>query len=209
VAAPGRWAPIMRHAHPLLALLSLLSLLALSLPAAAQFRCRAPDGSISFQQNPCPNGHGQQKLDMRVDQPAAAATSPDYSSPLSELERQRKVREAIMAGRPMVSMTRAELDSAMGSPLRSSSGQVGPDSTDQLYYQRGGRGFYVSLRNGLVVAFDDVDPLPARAAQAGKPCPSAREIRDIEIDISKLANRDNKPLQLELNKRLLDARACR
>lgn len=196
----------MRHAT---ALLSFIGLLALSLPAAAQYRCRAPDGSISFQQSPCPEGHGQQKLDVRVDQPATAATPPDYSSQLSELERQRKIREAITSGRPMVSMTRAELDAAMGLAVRSSSGQVGADSTDQLLYQRAGRNIYVSLRNGIVVAFDDVEPPAQRASQAGRPCPSAREIRDIEIDIGKLANRDNKPLQLELNKRLLEARACR
>ena len=66
------------------------------------------------------------------------------------------------------------------------------------------------LSNGVVVAFDDVEAAPAsKRAAANKPCPSASEIRDIEIEISKLANRDNKPLQLELNKRLLDAKACR
>lgn len=196
--------------RPALALLSFFGLMAFSLPAAAQYRCRAPDGAVSIQQNPCPEGHAAQKLDLRVGQPAVAAPPADYSSQLSELERQRKVREAITSGRPMVSMTRAELDAALGPPLRSSSGQVGPDQTDQLYYQRGGRSVYVSLRNGTVVAFDEVDPGPAsRSAAAAKPCPSAREIRDIEIEINKLANRDNKPLQLELNKRLLDAKACR
>lgn len=194
----------MRHA------IALLSLLALSLPATAQYRCRAPDGSTSFQQNPCPEGHGQQRLDVRVDQAAQTVKSQDYSGQLSELERQRKIREAVAAGRPMVTMTRAELDAAMGLPVRSSSGQLGADSTDQLQYQRFGRSIYVSLRNGVVVAFDDVEPPAPRASQSSsKPCPSAREIRDIEIDISKLANRDNKPLQLELNKRLLDAKACR
>lgn len=193
-----------------LPLWTLLLLASLSLPAAAQYRCRAADGSISFQQNPCPEGAGQQKLDVRVNAPAAPGAAPDYNGSLSELERQRKIREAISAGRPMVSMTRAELDVAMGAPQRSSSGQAGPDQNDQLLYLRNGRSIYVSLRNGVVVAFDDVDPpLGSRAAQSAKPCPSAREIRDIEIEISKLANRDNKPLQLELNKRLLDAKACR
>lgn len=194
-----------------LPLLALLLLASLSLPAAAQYRCRAPDGSISFQQNPCPEGAGQQKLDVRVNAPAAPGATPDYTGSLNELERQRKIREAISAGRPMVSMTRAELDVAMGAPQRSSSGQSGTDQNDQLLYLRNGRSIYVSLKNGVVVAFDDVDPPmgASRTAPAAKPCPSAREIRDIEIDISKLANRDNKPLQLELNKRLLDAKACR
>jgi len=194
----------MRH------VLALLSLLALSLPAAAQYRCRAADGSISFQQQPCPEGAGQQKLELRIDAPATPGTAPDYKGQLSELERQRKIREAVAAGRPMVSMTRTELDAAMGAPVRSSSGQVGPDLTEQLLYQRAGRSIYVSLSNGVVVAFDDVEAAPsARPAPAARPCASAREIRDIEIEISKLANRDNKPLQLELNKRLLDAKACR
>lgn len=192
-------------------LLALLILAGVSAPAAAQYRCRAPDGSISFQQNPCPEGAGQQKLDLRVNAPAAPAAPPDYNGPLSELERQRKIREAISAGRPMVGMTRAELDVALGMPQRSSSGQAGPDQNDHLLYLRNGRSIHVSLKNGVVVAFDDVDP-PLAASRAGsiaKPCPSAHEIRDIEIEINKLANRDNKPLQLELNKRLLDAKACR
>lgn len=194
----------MRHA------IALLGLLALSLPAAAQYRCRAADGSLSFQQSPCPQGSSQQKLELRADAPATPGAATDYKSQLNELERQRKIREAISAGRPMVSMTRTELDLAMGSPQRSSSGQVGADLTEQLLYQRGGRNIHVSLSNGIVVAFDDVEPAPgSRAAPAAKPCASAREIRDIEIEINKLANRDNQPLQLELNKRLLDAKACR
>ena len=121
-----------------------LLLAAASLPAAAQYRCRAADGSVSFQQSPCPQGTSQQKLELRADAPASPGVAPDYKGQLSELERQRKIREAITAGRPMVSMTRAELDSAMGVPQRSSSGQVGPDQTEQLLYQRGGRSIYVS-----------------------------------------------------------------
>ncbi|MDM4768057.1 DUF4124 domain-containing protein [Pelomonas sp. SE-A7] len=190
--------------------LTLLALAAASLPALAQYQCRLADGSLSYQQQACPSGAAQQKLELRDQRPGAPASAPDYAGQLRELEQRRLIREAISAGRPLVGMTRAELDAALGSPLRSSQGQIGADQTEQLSYQRPGRSLHVSLRNGLVVAFDDVDRGPrSNGQQLAKACASPREIRDIEIEINKLANRDNKPLQLELNKRLLDAKACR
>lgn len=47
-----------------------------------------------------------------------------------------------------------------------------------------------------------------RSPTQTKPCASSSEIRDIEIEISKIANRDNQQLQTELHKKLIEAKSC-
>lgn len=195
-----------------LAVLALGALL-FSAGVQAQYKCKSADGAVTFQQTPCASNEQQERL-RNAPNPAAdsASVAPkdgqSAQAKVAELERRLRIREAINLGRPMVGMTQDELSQALGSPDRINTGQYGGSQQDQLIYERNGRTVFVYTRDGLVTAIQDQDGGKGAAA-APKPCPSAREIRDIEMDISKIANRDNPQLQAELHKRLHDAKACR
>lgn len=180
-----------------------------AVPALADvYRCQQDNGRTSYQDTPCATG-----TQKKVDNPASAAPAstpsspaPDFKPQLAELERKRLIREAISTGVPMVSMTRAELNEAMGSPDKLNSNQNGATSQDQLIYYRQGRTSYVHIKNGVVTSIQYTQGAPS--TQPRKSCPSEYEIRRIEIDISKFYNRDNRALQAELRKRLSDAKGC-
>lgn len=178
----------------------------------AQYKCKAADGAVTFQQTPCAASEQQERLRHAAGSASEPASGPpkdgqSAQAKLAELERRLRIREAINVGRPMVGMTQDELSQALGSPDRTNTGQYGGSQQDQLIYYRNGRTVYVYTRDGVVTAIQDQDG--GKGAAPPKPCPSAREIRDIEMDISKIANRDNPQLQAELHKRLHDAKACR
>jgi len=121
--------------------------------------------------------------------------------------RREQVRTAIAEGRPLVSMTRAELDEALGKPARVSSGIVGSSQQDRLIYQRRGRMLIVYLTDGAVVSFEDGGQAPAAPPRAD--CPSEHDIRKIETAISSYMNRGNDKLQGELRRQLREAKACK
>ena len=107
----------------------------------------------------------------------------------------------------MVGMTAEELNLALGKPDKTNAAQYGVDSRNQLIYYRNGRTLYVYADNGVVSAIQDTEG-PATPSRQTR-CPSAKEIREIELEKSKIANRDDARLQSELTTRLLDAKACR
>lgn len=183
-------------------------LLAVALPAHAQvFRCKQPDGRIAYQDTPCATGE-QKKVASPASGSAPSGDAPppiDYKQQLNELDRRSKIREAIANGTPMVSMTRAELDSAMGRPDSVNTGQYGTSSQDQLVYRRGSRTLYVYVKDGVVTSIQNNQNVQA----ARKPCPTESEIKRIELDMSTLQNRDNQQLQTELRKQLAEAKACK
>lgn len=183
-------------------------LLIAAMPAYAQvFRCKLQDGSVAYQDTPCAAGE-QKKVASPASGSAPSADAPppiDYKQKLNELDRRRNIREAIAAGTPMVSMTRAELDSAMGRPDGVNTGQYGDSSQDQLIYRRGSRTFYVYVKDGVVTSIQNRQG--TQTAQR-KACPTELDIKRIELDMSKLQNRDNQQLQTELRKQLAEAKAC-
>lgn len=118
------------------------------------------------------------------------------------------VREAIATGRPMVSMTRAELEGALGLPDRVNAAQYGAQQQDQLIYHRNGRTLYIYTKNGIVTAIQDTEGGGQAYQPAAKRCASSRELRDIEIRMSEIANRGNDRLQAELQKQLHTGKTC-
>ncbi|MDT9002046.1 DUF4124 domain-containing protein [Paucibacter sp. APW11] len=198
------------------------TLLLVTGPALAQYKCKQADGAIVFQQTPCPASSSEQPLKLYVSpaQPPSPAAQSEAAARLAEAEQRGRIREGIAAGLPVVGMSRSELEQAMGLPLRINQIEQSSGLREQLSYRRGDRLFHVYLDKGQVTAVENLDrsvaargalapAAKASAAESGKTCPSAREIRDIEIEIGKYMNRENAQLQAELNKRLLDARACR
>jgi len=186
---------------------SALLLFVLSSAAQAQYQCKQAQGGTRFQQTPCAAGETQTalKLPPAGAQPVAPSAEQRRAQ-LDALDRRVAVRAAIEAGRPVVGMSLAELDLAMGQASELRAGQWGGDVVEERRYQRQGRQVSVTVQNGQVVA---VQERSAAHKNRERPCATAREIRDLEIEISKIANRDNARLQADLQGRLAEARACR
>lgn len=187
-----------------------LSALALSLtlcaPVAAQYKCVGRDGSTTFQQTPCASDQRGERLNIAVP-PSIDDGRPDH------------IRRAIVERKIVLGMTRAELDRVMGGrPNKVNSSVYESGRKDQLIYYQTGRTLYVYTDDGVVSAVQEqqgpteVDyanqPAPATYARPARRCPTRKEIRDIEIEQSKIANRGNDRLQAELARRLADAREC-
>lgn len=169
------------------------------LAAQAQYRCAQPGGSTSFQQQPCAAGAKGEKLSL--------PSAPDAGA-----ERPIEIRQGIAARRPVIGMTVAELKRALGEPDSASVRSHGDGDRQQFVYRSPARTLYVNTIDGLVHAIHEGEGTAATAAPAPAPparsCPSDREIRDIEMEMSKIQNRDKDRLQAELRRQLAQAKAC-
>ena len=116
-------------------------ILALAAGAAhAQYRCEAADGSVSFQQAPCPAGAAAKRLEL----PPPAAERPD------------RIRLAIAERRVVSGMTREEVERAAGRAPDHVTTSVGPGAVRrQLVYRFEGRTLYVYTRDEVVESFTE------------------------------------------------------
>ena len=192
---------------------SVLISIAFAIPcqvSLAQFKCKRPDGSVTFQQTFCDSAEQQERIRLfeATPSPINFAASAEYKIKATELERQRQISIAISNGQPMVSMTRRQLDQAMGNPDKVNTSQYGASLQDQIIYYRNGRTIYAYTKEGFVTSIQNIEGSPI-ATRPHKPCDSQSEIRGIEIEINKLANRDNQSLQTMLHQKLIEAKACR
>lgn len=197
-------------------LLALL-LTAASLPALAQFKCRQADGATAYQQTPCSGSQTEQRAGSPAPAPVAAPAAPADASGqaaaarvkvlAAEADRKMRIRAAIESRQPLVGMSRAELDLAMGNPDKINADQYGARSKNQLIYYRGDRTLLVYTTDGMVTAIQNRDGVPSSTRKT--PCPTETEIRNIEVEMSKIANRGNERLQASLASKLEKARACR
>lgn len=172
--------------------------------AAAQYKCVAADGSTTFQQVPCAAAHEEERLNIAV------PPAPDDERP-EHIQRALRLREIALG------MTRAELDRVMRTlPDQTNTSLHDGGRDDQLVYYQSGRTLVVNTRNGIVSSVQAQDgPTPVDWANRPRPqrvarqCPTASEIRSLEIEQSMIRNRDNDRLQAELARQIGDAKACR
>ena len=176
--------------------------------AAAQFKCQDQTGRVTFQQTACPASGTEEKIRLYENKPDPIRNIQAQVR-INELARQKTIREAIATGTPMVGMTRRELDQAMGDPDKINAAQYGSSLQDQIIYYRNGRTLYVYTKDSVVTSIQNNEGMPNQIVAQRKQCPTKSDINDIEIEINKIANRENQTLQTELYKRLLDAKACR
>lgn len=171
-------------------------------PAAAVQKCTLPDGRVVYQDAACTAGATAQ----------AVRTAPNVMKS-GDGDRPAHVTSAIATGRPTIGMTLRELERAMGRPDKINTGQYGARSHDQLIYYTDDRTIYVYVTNGVVTSIQNTDggrrPHMPMAAHQQRPCPGYHEIREIEVEISKLENRERPQVLAELQRRLSEAKACR
>lgn len=168
-------------------LLFVLLSLALS-PAWAVHKCTGTDGKVTFQEAPCASSAKTEA--MRIDSP----DSPPPSE--AELRWRSELNRALLRGEPLVGMSEVDLQRAMGQPTRSLSGSG--TAQNQYVYERGGRAWYVSTRQGRVASVQS--ELRTELAQPAAPqanCPSPLAFRNLETSASSTTRQDSERRELQ------------
>ena len=158
----------------------LLSAALLTSQAWAVNKCTGADGKVSYQEAPCA-GNGQ-TLNVRTTSSTAAANSQsEAQARLSKLKRNNAMAEAIRTHRPIVGMTMAELEKAMGPATKINADNYNGTRRDQVIYERTNETWYVYTTNGQVESVQHRPGAPVGASttvsQPGR-CPSSVEINN-------------------------------
>lgn len=118
-------------------------------------------------------------------------------------------------GKITIGMTRKELDRVMGmQPTKVNGSLYKSGRQDQLIYEQSTRTLYVYTENDVVTTVQESQRSapPSTSAEnnqaVGKPCPTSRDIWNLEVEKSKLENRGNDRLQAELTRQIGEARNC-
>jgi len=125
--------------------------LATALPASAIQKCTGPDGKISFQDAPCANGRGEKLLVRPASgQGGGSAATADAQGRVQKIKRDNEMAEAIRTHKPLVGMTVAQLNEAMGPATKVNADNYNGTQREQVIYERPSESWYVYTRNGMV-----------------------------------------------------------
>lgn len=112
--------------------------------AQAQFKCTGADGTISFQDAPCPARDRAERLVLSAAPPAEI--------------RPEHIQRAIALRKIVPGMTRAELDRVMRvDPDRFNRSMSADRVRHQLIYDQGRRTLYVYTEDGVVVSTSETE----------------------------------------------------
>lgn len=195
-------------------LVALFASLAAS-PAWSINKCAGPGGNTVFQDTPCADGQGE-KVEVRPSSSfssgvsasgQASAATQAARKEIADTNRRFEVTSAIERGEPLVGMTSAELERALGQPDRINAGTYGGVQKDQLIYERNGRTWYVYTRNGMVESIQNTESVAGGGNRQKRSCPSAHEIRNAETSASSITLGDAE--RAERYRQIAVMRACR
>ncbi|QXL84644.1 DUF4124 domain-containing protein [Comamonas sp. NLF-1-9] len=177
-----------------------------SAPAAAQiYKCPDPSGRTVIQQMPCEGG---KTLDVRpASGPADARAAAKARGDLERMKWDNEVALAINMRKPLVGMTRSQVDRALGPPKKVNASNIQGVLYDQVIYETPHETWYVYTRDEVVTSIQHQPGIPVgRRAQVGERCPSAKEIRDAEVSASSIALSTEE--RVERQKAIAQMRAC-
>lgn len=181
---------------------------ALSGPAWAVNKCTI-DGKTVYQDTPCPGAGTSMNLPKSA--PPTAEDTAKAQHDLSKLKHDNAIAEGIRTNKPVIGMTRSQLDQAMGPPNAVNAGNYGGTLKDQLVYYKPNATWYVYTTNGVVESIQASAAMPqAGPSQTGDRlarCPTSLEIRNVEItaDNLNITAVDRRAIL----KRVADMRACK
>ena len=158
----------------------LLSAALLTAPAWAVNKCTGADGKVSYQEAPCA-GSGQSLNVRTTSSPAASNSQSEAQARLSKLKRDNAMAEAIRTHTPIVGMTMAELEKAMGPATKVNADNYNGTRRDQVIYERSNETWYVYTTDGRVESVQHRPGAAIGAASATSQsvrCPSSHEINN-------------------------------
>lgn len=178
-------------------------------PAWAVNKCTGPDGAVVFQDAPCAGKGETLKVSPAMGHATSAAPSDGAARARAELaaiNMRAETRAAIERGEPLVGMTEAELQQAMGLPNRANLANYNGKQHNQLIYERGGRTWYVYTDGGVVRSIQNMASV-ASQSRASVRCLSPMEIRSMETSASSITLSEAERVQRR--REIADAKACR
>ena len=148
----------------------LIALCAINARAMAQFKCDV-GGKAVYQDMPCVDKGGAIKLAPGSGHADAATGDAVAKSKkmVADTNWRSKVNEATATGKPLVGMTRAELDQAMGAPTKVNAANYSGVLKDQIIYRQPAQTWYVYTEQGVVVTIQNAQEANA-VATSKAPC---------------------------------------
>lgn len=159
-------------------------------PAWAVNKCTGADGKVTFQDAPCADGKGE-TLHIRS-APRLADSSfatGEAQARLEKMKRDNDMAEAIRTRKPLVGMTVAQLQEAMGLATKANADNYNGTQREQLIYERAQATWYVYTRNGMVESIQHRPgaPMGAQPARATGSCPTRHEIKNAITSASSIS----------------------
>lgn len=184
----------------------LIAICAINTPALAQFKCELK-GKSTYQDMPCSDKGEAIKLMPGSGHVDAATGDAVLKSKkmIADTNWRGKVNEAIAGGRPLVGMTRAELDQAMGAPTKVNASNYSGVLKDQIIYRQPSQTWYVYTEQGVVTTIQHV-PEANAVAVSKAPCLSPYTIKDMETSASSISLGSAE--RIERLKQIDEARKC-
>jgi hypothetical protein len=186
--------------------IAIAALACCALPAAAQiYKCPDATGKTVIQQMPCTGG-----VEMNVQPARGAANAADTASASAQVDKIRRdndMAEAIRTHVPLVGMTSAQLNQAMGTPDKVNAANYNGLRKDQLIYYRNDATWYVYTANDVVESIQRNAPTTAMQPKAQVRCATSAEIRSAEVSASSMTLTPAE--RTERLRQIADMRACR
>ena len=175
-------------------------------PAWAVNKC-VIEGQTVFQDADCP-GQGE-AIKVRPASGLANATTAESAAKtkreIAGVEWSSKVDAAIARGEPLVGMTRAELDKAMGAPTVVNANNYAGKLKDQIVYDRPRQSWYVYTEDGVVTSIQNRPGISQTSTVAVR-CPNPMEIRAMETSASSITLSEAERIQRR--KEIAEAKKC-
>ena len=154
-------------------------MLAFSAPAWAVNKCTGADGKLTFQDAPCADKG--EKIEVRpASGHASLKAQGEAQARVERMKLDTTMAEAIRLQKPLVGMTMAQLQEAMGLPTKVNASNYNGTLSDQVIYERPHETWYVYTRNGVVDSIQHRPGVPIGAApvRAAVQCPAQHEIKN-------------------------------
>ncbi len=177
-------------------------------PAWAVNKCTGPDGKVQFQDAPCA-GKGE-TITVRPASGHANASSAESAArtraEIAGIESRSQTNAAIARGEPLVGMTRAELDQAMGAPTRVNADNYQGVQKDQIIYERPRATWMVYAEAGKVSSIQHRPAINAASSAPPVLCPTPFEIRNMQVSASSSTLGDRE--RAERQRQISEAMRC-
>ena len=159
-------------------------LLSLCVPAWAVNKCTGADGKMVYQDAPCA-GQGETLNLMHANAGENRAASGSAQAQVDKLKRDNEMAEAIRTRKPLVGMTVAQLQEAMGPATKVNAANYQGVQQDQIIYERPNETWYVYTRQGVVQSVQNQPGAPLGVSpRAQIACPSQHEIHNAKVSAS-------------------------
>lgn len=157
-------------------------------PAWAVNKCTSAGGKVIYQDAPCEGGKGEALTIRPASGPGNALAAGQAQARLDKLKWDNAMSESIRTHKPMVGMTSAQLQEALGTPTKVNADNYNGTQSDQVIFERPNETWLVYTRDGTVESIQHRPgaPIGALPVRATGRCPSQHEINNAMTSASSM-----------------------